>query len=323
MAQSLDTGSLLFEEKPLHTPSLAEVRQVLADGLKSCFSTVDVEVVDCPDLSKAPFHLAGTGLNGSPVLVEIGGPPYLLPTVDNTKLYDVVGVAQRALQDDQKPFIVIGAGAGPFPLVNSNCEGMFNIRYNPPGTVVSESHLAMVTADHKNVVIRKIPNTETRCALLANLLIAEGKAGPVLKVSCKRRTGNKDFIASIRTCLEDRYGEQTVGLGGVFLLQTGKAKQHVMSPFSSTPIHTEEQLNKWLNFFDMPAPLINVGTLVTTECDLDLRLQHFHSFSTHGHGGHYHIDTTPEEVEYEGYFVVGERIVRVDKPVNTHKFGRD
>lgn len=145
----------------------------------------------------------------------------------------------------------------------------------------------------------------------------------MLKVSCTKRTGNKDFIASIRTCLDDRYGERAVGLGGVFLLREGKAKQHVMSPFSTKPIHTEEQLNEWLNFYDMPAPLVNVGTLVTNECELDLRLQHFHSFSTHGHGGHYHIDTTPETVEYEGYFVAGERIVRVDKPVNTHKFGRD
>uniref|UniRef100_A0A182PHV0 DUF1907 domain-containing protein n=1 Tax=Anopheles epiroticus TaxID=199890 RepID=A0A182PHV0_9DIPT len=322
MMESLDTAKLLFEEKPLHTPSLTELRDVLANGLKSCFATVNVEVVECPDLSKAPFHLAGSGLNGSPVLVEIGGPPYLLPLVDRTKLYDVVSVAKRALHDDRKAFVVLGAGAGPFPLVGSNCEGMYNLRYTPPGTVVSESHLAMVTSEQE-VVVRKIPSTDTRCALLANLLVAEGNAGPVLKVSCKRRTGNKDFIASIRTCLDERYGEQTVGLGGVFLLQAGKAKQHVMSPFSNAPIHTEEQLNEWLNFYDMPAPLINVGTLVTNECELDLRLQHFHSFSTHGHGGHYHIDTTPEVVEYEGYFVAGERIVRVDKPVNTHKFGRD
>ncbi|XP_309016.4 ester hydrolase C11orf54 homolog [Anopheles gambiae] len=320
--ESLDTAKLLFEEKPLHTPSLTELRDVLAAGLGSCFATVSVEVVECPDLSKAPFHLAGSGLNGTPALIEIGGPPYLLPVVDRTKLYDLVSVTKRALHGEEKPFIVIGAGAGPFPLVSSNCEGMFNLRYSPPGTVVSESHLAMVTAE-REVVVRKIPSTETRCALLANLLVAEGNAGPVLKVSCTKRTGNKDFIASIRTCLDDRYGERAVGLGGVFLLREGKAKQHVMSPFSTNPIHTEEQLNEWLNFYDMPAPLVNVGTLVTNECELDLRLQHFHSFSTHGHGGHYHIDTTPETVEYEGYFVAGERIVRVDKPVNTHKFGRD
>jgi hypothetical protein len=29
--------------------------------LKSNFEQVEVEVVDCPDLTKAPFHLAATG----------------------------------------------------------------------------------------------------------------------------------------------------------------------------------------------------------------------------------------------------------------------
>jgi hypothetical protein len=47
---------------------------------------------------------------------------------------------------------------------------------------------------------------------------------------------------------------------------------------------------------------------------MDLRVQHFHSFSTHGDGGHYHIDITPDIVEYEGYFTIGHRIVRVDRP---------
>ncbi|XP_058463068.1 ester hydrolase C11orf54 homolog [Malaya genurostris] len=320
---SIDTTILPFEEKRLHTPPLDEVRNVVANGLKSNFATVHVEVVDCPNLMEDPFHLAGQGLNGSPTLVELGGPPYLLPHVDYTKLYDLVSVSQRALNDTKKEFLAIGAGAGPYPLVDSNCEGMFNLRVHANGHVTSESHLARVNPDRKKAVLQKIPSSETRCALLGNIFLSEGKPGKVLKVSCKKRTGNKDFIASIRTALEQHYGERTVGMGGVFLLKKGKAKQHVMSPFSETAINTEDELNKWLNFFDMSATLIAVGTLVTNECDLDLRLQHFHSFSRHGEGGHYHIDTTPDIVEYEGYFNIGEKIVRVDKPTNTHKFGRD
>lgn len=320
---SIDTTILPFEEKPLFTPSLEEIRNVLAAGLTSNFETVNVEVVDCPNLTEGPFHLAGQGLNGSPTLLELGGPPYLLPHVDYTKLYDLVSISQRALQSTSKEILAIGAGAGPYPFVESNCEGMFNLRVTSKGQIISESHLAQITPDRKRVLLKKIPNTETRCALLGNIFISEGKPGKVLKVNCKKRIGSKDFIASIRTSLEQHYGDRTVGLGGVFLLKNGKAKQHVMSPFSETAIYTEEELNTWLNFFDMSATLIAVGTLVTNECDLDLRLQHFHSFSRHGEGGHYHIDTTPDVVEYEGYFNVGEKIVRVDKPINTHKFGRD
>lgn len=113
------------------------------------------------------------------------------------------------------------------------------------------------------------------------------------------------------------------GLGGVFLLKNGAARQHVMRDFSKTPIHTDDELNNWLKFYEMPGTLITLGTLITDDAGLDLRLQHFHSFSTGNWGGHYHDDTTPDMVEYEAYFNVGERIVRVDKPVNTHKVGRD
>jgi Domain of Unknown Function (DUF1907) len=173
------------------------------------------------------------------------------------------------------------------------------------------------------MLLDKVPNSETRTALLGNLFLSEGKAGKVLKVSCKNRTGNENFVSSMRLTLAKHFTDKTVGLGGVFILEEGKAKQHVMDKFSKTPIYTEDELNSWLKFYDMPAPLIALGTFVTDEADLDLRLQHFHSFSKHGYGGHYHYDVTPDTVEYVGYFNVGTSIVRIDKPVITHKFGRD
>lgn len=48
-------------------------------------------------------------------------------------------------------------------------------------------------------------------------------------------------------------------------MKNGKAKQHVMQDFSTVPIHTEDELNTWLKFYDMEAVLIAVGTLVTDE----------------------------------------------------------
>lgn len=89
---ALNTDLLPFEEKLLHTPSLEEITLskyesifpmqlqiylishrfvALSDGLKSNFSEVTVEVVDCPDLQAAPFHLACNGkINKSNVLLE-------------------------------------------------------------------------------------------------------------------------------------------------------------------------------------------------------------------------------------------------------------
>lgn len=43
-------------------------------------------------------------------------------------------------------------------------------------------------------------------------------------------------------------------------------------------------------------------------------LQHFHSFSNHGEGGHYHYDINPLSVEYLAYFNLAERAVHIDRP---------
>lgn len=55
------------------------------------------------------------------------------------------------------------------------------------------------------------------------------------------------------------------GIGGVFLFKEGKAKFHIMRPFSETPIENEDQLNKWLKFYNMSAPMISVGTFVNAD----------------------------------------------------------
>lgn len=282
--------------------------------MKTNFADVVVEIVDCPDLTQCPFHLAASGLGGDPTIVEFGGPPYLLPLVDRSKVYDLVPLTRNIGGYQSKEFFTCGAGAGPWPLFNQNCEGMMNLRVGSDGSLTNETHVARTIPG--GIELSKVPQAETRCALLGNLFLCEGQPGKVLRVAAKKRTGSENFISTIRLTLAEYFTEdKIVGLGGVFIMKEGKARQHVMDQFSETPLHTENDLNKWLTFHEMSAPLIAVGTLVTSEADLDLRLQHFHSFSTHGQGGHYHYDTTPDTVEYEGYFNVGARIVRIDKPV--------
>lgn len=100
-------------------------------------------MIECPDLQSAPFHLAckgnaksflqktitstllyftiNIGLNGSPTIVEIGGPPFLLPVVDRTKLYDLREISKKVLTSSKEIFS-IGAGAGYHPFLNQNCE---------------------------------------------------------------------------------------------------------------------------------------------------------------------------------------------------------
>jgi hypothetical protein len=52
-------------------------------------------------------------------------------------------------------------------------------------------------------------------------------------------------------------------------------------------------------------------------------VEHTHCFSHHGEGGHYYIDTTPDTVEYLGYFMPAEFVYRIDRPSETHEVGRD
>lgn len=94
--------------------------------MKKNFAEVSVSEVDCPDLTAAPYYLASDGLCGSQTILEIGGAPYLLPNVDRSKLYDCVEIAKKILPNAKNVFLC-GAGAGPHPLLNSNCEVNFMV----------------------------------------------------------------------------------------------------------------------------------------------------------------------------------------------------
>ncbi|XP_053985125.1 ester hydrolase C11orf54 homolog [Hylaeus anthracinus] len=317
---SLNPNELNIEKRELHVPSLHEVKNVLKEGLVKNFSEVQIEVVDCPDLTQEPFNLAAPGLGGNPTLLDIGGPPFLLPSVQRDKLYDIKELLNHLQYP--KDSLVIGAGAGPWPYLNSNCELIMNMLVSA-SNVKNETRISYIDKTNGNNLLKILPNDETRLALLANLFVSEGKPGQVLKVHAKKRTGNDDFIACMRNALAQHYEHNFVGLGGTFLMRDGKVKQHIMPDFSTTPLKTEAQLNNWLHFYNMSTPLVAVGTFVNSEHNLDLRVQHFHSFSNHGEGGHYHIDTTPETIEYLGYFNLGTTFYRVDQPTSALQFGKD
>jgi hypothetical protein len=87
-----------------------------------------------------------------------------------------------------------------------------------------------------------------------------------------------------------------------------------MPDFSPTPLITDEQKQNWLKFYEMDSPLVCLSVLHSHDPGLDLRIEHTHCFSDHGEGGHYHYDTTPEEVQYEAWFNVAEVLYRIDRP---------
>lgn len=290
---------------------------MLENALRQNFDFVTVEVIDSPNLTEEPFNLASPGIGGDPVIIEYGNDDYLLPLVDRTKIYDLIPTIRQISSYNEKQFFACGAGAGPFEWLQQNSEGVYNLMVYQNGTINNENHAVRTTDDGIEVV--KVPNNETRAGLLGNIFLTEGNAGKVLKVVSRNRTGPENFISAMRKGLTEHYSDdQVVGLGGAFVMKTGTAYVHVMDEFSETPIHTTEELNRWLTFHRIQGPLLALGDFVSQETDFKLRLQHFHCYSKHNHGGHYHFDTTPDSVEYEGYFNVVNRIIIVDKhPANS------
>ncbi|XP_073944526.1 ester hydrolase C11orf54 homolog isoform X2 [Choristoneura fumiferana] len=321
---TVDYTKVPIEEKSLYTPPLEEIVNVLSRALKTNFESVAVSAEESPDLTQAPFSLTSPGLCGDVKLVEVGGPPFLVPTVRRDKVYDLAALLRHLRRD---PALLAGAGAGPWPYIGVNCEGIVNLSVRngslEQGTRIVSVHPVGAAKGASGYLQRRLPNEETRSALLGNYLLSEGKPGKVIKVVVKKRIGELNFITAIREALKQHYGDNVVGLGGAFVLRAGRVKHHVMPDFAPAPICSDADVDNWLHYFEMRAPISHVGTLVTGDLGLDLRVQHFHGWGAHGDGGHYHYDTTPDQAEYEGYFAVAASVIRVDAPETTHAVGRD
>lgn len=140
-----------------------------------------VEIVDCPNLTEAPFHLKAPGLDGNPCILEIGGPPYLLPTVDRDRIYDLKEICRRAYQvtNPMGEFSAIGAGDGPWPYAKTNCEGVYNMVGDKNDLISNGGRLIRIDNVEETPIVETVPDNETRLPLLGNIYLSEGKPGNV------------------------------------------------------------------------------------------------------------------------------------------------
>jgi len=161
-----------------------------------------------------------------------------------------------------------------------------------------------------------------------NLFLCDGKPGKVLYIKVCKRKGRGNFTNTIRDGMKACSGvgkDKQIGLGGVFKVNKGKVKGHIMPDFNPKKMdeNNTEEVNNWLRFFDFGPQLLMFTCLVSddpsTNNSMHLRLEHthFYSLEKNAHeGGHYHYDVTPEEIEYEGYFSLAEKIYRVEDAYN-------
>ncbi|XP_030648286.1 ester hydrolase C11orf54 homolog [Chanos chanos] len=312
------------EKVPLHVPDLEELCQVLEKGLKQNFADASVRVTDCPDLTQHPFQFPVKGLCGKPRITDVGGVPYLIPMVQAHKIYNMNTVSKEL---ELPGAFILGAGAISSRTAGMNAELMPLVLTEAEGRpAVNGSYFSSINPKDGKCLQEKYSDRFHDCdfGLLGNLYACEGKPGKVIEVKASRRTGQDSLVSSMRRTMERHYGEKSVALGGTFVIQKGKAKIHIMPrEFSTCPLNTEEDVNNWLKHFEVSAPLICQTVMVSKDPGLDLRVEHTHGFSHHGEGGHYYIDTTPDTVEYLGYFLPAEYIYRIDRPKETHQIGRD
>ncbi|CAH2222794.1 ester hydrolase C11orf54 homolog [Pelobates cultripes] len=312
------------ESCALHVPALEDISEVFKVGLQKNYAEVHVRIVDCPDLTQTPFCFPVKGICGKSRIADVGGVPYLVPTVRLDKIYNVNTVAKKI---NLPGAYMLGAGAASHRTLGINAEMIFSVQAeSTTSPSVNGSYIASVNPADGNCLLEKYKDnhTDDEFGLLSNIYASEGKPGKVIEVIVKKRTGEDNFVSCMRNSLKTHYGDKAVGIGGTFVIEEGKAKLHVMPrEFSACPLITDDDVDQWLKFYEMKAPLICQSVFVSHDPGFDLRLEHTHCFSHHGEGGHYHTDTTPDTVQYHGYFHPAEFLYRIDKPAVTHVVGRD
>jgi hypothetical protein len=160
---------------------------------------------------------------------------------------------------------------------------------------------------------------DDRFGLMGNFYLSQNERGKVLSIHVKRRVGKENYTEAIRAVLLAKYGtDKPVSMGGVFYINRGVAKLHIMPKHWPNEPSTDASVNnEWLKYYNITKhPLVCLSVFHSHDPGYNLRMEHTHCYNldTEDEAGHYHYDTTPETVEYEGYFNVAERVYRLDGP---------
>uniref|UniRef100_A0A7S0BJ12 DUF1907 domain-containing protein n=1 Tax=Rhodosorus marinus TaxID=101924 RepID=A0A7S0BJ12_9RHOD len=299
---------LYTERMPLDVPSLTELQEGLEEQLKENYESVDVSVEECVDLTL--WGLAFPGLCGSESLVDVGGVPNLLDPAFQRLAYPIEEICVCAGVPNG---CALGATAADANFVGKNAE---LIPCESVGDRSRTTQTAMLDDDDERPEL--IAYDHGRIGCLGNLFISEGKPGRVLKIRVAKRSERSkgDFVAVLQNCLVKAFPTKHIGLGGVFRLDSGAVKAHIMPDFKKTVMIDGPEVESWLKFFEFGPGGTFLSTLLSSDPSdgqLNLRLSHTHFFNTAtGEGGHYHNDTTPKDSQYTAYFMPAKYIYRVE-----------
>ena len=169
--------------------------------------------------------------------------------------------------------------------------------------------------------------------------MSKGQPGKVLKLKVSKRIGSQPSLPQVIRAGLSKVpglgGSNQLGMGGVFRMKSGRVKAHVNPDLEVLPenYYDPDQMKcvkDFLQFYSFPGPLLCFTCLWTGEPSdaggpsLNLRGsgEHTHFWRETGEdgsfdesaGGHYHGDTTHDEVSAKFKGRVLSRITRKDLP---------
>uniref|UniRef100_A0A7I4YWW2 DUF1907 domain-containing protein n=1 Tax=Haemonchus contortus TaxID=6289 RepID=A0A7I4YWW2_HAECO len=281
-------------------PSNNELRSVIENALWKNYKNVQVTVDTSPDLSKPPFRMTANGFGKKLSIAEVGGMGNLLPILRKDKLYNT----------EKKSAFVFGPCASPASIVGATGEFIIDANF------ATSKVAGKITIQHKGHTspYKMLVFDTPKFDLMANLAISEEQGpGEVVHVKCSERKGEDNLPGCIRKELARHYGPSCVSLAGIFLLLQGKADVHIVPDYPTDNFKSMDEVRKWFHMFNVKAPLVCATVFHSYDPGYNLRMEHTHCYSDHNDGGHYHTDTTPDTVAYEGWFTAAEKIYRVDQ----------
>ncbi|XP_050447612.1 ester hydrolase C11orf54 homolog [Cataglyphis hispanica] len=244
------------------------VPENLQDGLRQNFEEATVEWVDCSDLTQEPFNLTAPGLCGNEVLLEIGGISQLFPRPHILFNYDFSEIL-KGIPFNHTNVLVIGAGISVRSLDLQFGELFVNASFSQVSAdslnINNQSRLAFLDQATGKCALESITDNTLICYSYGNFFISEGKPGKLLKVHAKNCFG-LHFLTAMECTLSQYAGDipsNFVGLGGTFVMKNGIARTHVMPNSWDNQLKTAEDINNWLHYSDLNAPLLAVGTLIS------------------------------------------------------------
>lgn len=299
--------------KDTHVPPLEAVVDAWNTALQRHFHRVAVKVVACPDLSTAEWGLASRTICGDVEIADVGGPLNVERQEKRNKLHlSFEGMSTLIGRDSKGGAFFWGAGAAAASVVGQNAELMPNT-CTAEGRVKQASYFTELDADKHYHTQDYCSNTFSN---LCNVGIADGTVVEdviAIDVSLRRPEGLANVVEVLSQALNDVSPTKQVSICGVFRVEQGSVRAHVMPEFPSCDLPSKAEVDAWLQFFPMDAPLVCLSVFHSRdEFSLGLRMQHTHFFSLHNHGGHYHYDITPETIHYRGYFSVARRVHKID-----------